>query len=216
MGINRFFQLFIPKESKFFPLLRGQVADLMKAADLLIEFSKSNDHEERKKIYTEIKAAETHCDTLTNQVFDELNTTFITPFDREDIHSLASELDDVLDFINGSTKRAILYQPKEMPDEMLHMAEHIKAGCKCLEIAIRELDKLKKSPKIVKEQCDKLHDIERDADGVYETFLIKLFQENENAIELIKQMEIMQGLETATDKAEEVADIIKTMIVKYA
>jgi len=216
MGINRFFQIFLPKESKFFPLLKGQTEDLIKAADLLITFVHTSDHDKRKIIYSEIKQVETHCDKLTDQIFDELNKTFITPFDREDIHALASQIDDVLDMINASAKRIILYKPEELSQSMRKMADYIKEGVICIEKAIDELDKLKRNPKEVRIQCTKLHEIENSADDVYENFIIALFENEKNAIELVKQVEIIQLLENTTDKAYRIADVLKTIIVKYA
>lgn len=216
MGLNRFLQLFIPKESKFFPLLRGQVEDILTASNLLIEFTTTEEHYIRKDLYNQIKGLESHCDTLTLTIFEELNHTFITPFDREDIHNLASQMDDVMDLINDAAKRTILYKPAQIPPEITKMAELIKECALCLEIAIGEIDKVRKSPKVVIEQSANIHRIESTADNEYEMFLIKLFRHEQNAIELIKQMEIIQMLESAIDKAEDVADIIRTIIVKYA
>ena len=216
MGLNRFLQLFIPKESKFFPLLRGQVEDILKGADLLVEFTKTEEHYVRKDLYKQIKGLESHCDTMTLTIFEELNHTFITPFDREDIHNLASELDDVMDLINDAAKRTILYKPEQIPAEITKMAELIKESALCLEIAIGEIDKVRKNPKVAIEQAAKIHSIESTADNEYEMFLIKLFRHEQNAIELIKQMEIVQMLENTIDKTEDVADTIRTIIVKYA
>lgn len=216
MGINRFFQFFLPKETKFLTLLTGQIEDIVKASDLLIKFMNTPEHESRKLIYPQIKEIEKHCDTLTNQILDELNNTFITPFDREDIHDLASQLDDVLDLINGSAKRVILYQPKRMPDSMAELAKYIKKSAESLQIAIVELEKVKKNPTIVKQECRRLHEIENQADDVYEMFIIDLFENEKDAIELLKQVEIMQMLENATDKAYRVSDVLKTIVVKYA
>ncbi len=215
-NLSRFFQFFLPKESKFLPLLLGQVNDILKGADMLIEFTKTTDPEARKRIYTQIKATETHCDRITDEILDELNKTFITPFDREDIHTLASQLDDVLDLINGSAKRTVLYIPREMPQSMTRMAEYIKESAECLHEAISELDKVKRDPSVVRACCRRLHELENLADDEYESFIISLFSQEKDAIELLKQVEIIQMLESATDKAYRVADSLKTIIVKYA
>ncbi len=215
-NINRFFQFFLPKESKFLPLLRGQIDDIAAASDLLVQFTQTQEHEERKVLYAEIKKLETHCDRLTEEILNELNNTFITPFDREDIHSLASQLDDLLDLINGSAKRTVLYQPREMPESMKQLAEHVKEAAVCIRIAIDELEKVKRDPSVVRAQCRRLHEIENSADDVYEHFIISLFEQEKDAIELIKLVEIIQLLESATDKSWHVADVLKTIIVKYA
>lgn len=216
MGINRFLQLFIPKESKFLDLLQAQVDDIIKASELLITFMKTPTHEERKGIYAEIKNIEKHCDEITNTILDELNNTFITPFDREDINALASTLDDVTDLITGSAKRAILYQPKILPKSMLSMAEYILESANCIKIAVDELDKVKKDPTIVKEQCRRLHELENLADDVYENFIISMFEHADDAIELFKMVEIIQILESATDKEYRVSDTLKTIVIKYS
>lgn len=210
------FQFFLPKNGKFISLLQAQVEDILQASDLLIRFTKTEDHETRKQIYLEIKKTETHCDRITEEILDELNQSFITPFDREDIHSLASQLDDVLDLINGSAKRTVLYQPRKMPQSMVSMAEHIKEGAERIQEAVNELDKVKRDPAIVRASCRRLHEIENSADDVYENYMKHLMKEETDAIELLKQVEIMQLLENATDKAYRVADVLKTIIVKYA
>lgn len=216
MNINRFFQFFLPKETKFLTLLLGQVEDIIKASDLLVTFMKTPQHEQRKELYAKIKEVELHCDVLTNKILDELNNTFITPFDREDIRELASQLDDVLDLINGSAKRVVLYQPKNMSESMAGLAAYIKESAESLLIAVGELDKVKKNPTVVKQECRRLHELENLADDVYEHFIITLFEEEKDAIELFKQTEIMQMLENATDKAYHVSDVLETIIVKYA
>ncbi len=215
-NLSRLFQFFLPKDGKFLPLLRAQVADVLKASDLLIRFNSTPSQEERKMIYAEIKRTESHCDRIQDEILDELNKTFITPFDREDIHLLASQLDDVLDMINGSAKRVILYNPREMPQSMVIMAEHIKEAAESLDVAIKELDKVKRDPSVVRECCRRLHEIENRADDVYENFIISLFGQEKDAIELLKQVEIIQLLESATDKAYRVSEVLKTIIVKYA
>ncbi len=215
-NISRFFQFFLPKESKFLPLLRGQVTDILKASDLLIEFIQVTTQEDRKRLYVEIKKTETHCDDLTNEIVDELNKTFITPFDREDIHTLAAQLDDLLDLINGSAKRAVLYQPREMPLSAVHLAEHIREATLSIQTAVVELSKKHRSDNLVLTQCRRLHEIENSADDVYENFIISLFKQEKDAIELLKQVEIMQLLESATDKAYRVSEVLKTIVVKYS
>jgi predicted phosphate transport protein (TIGR00153 family) len=189
---------------------------LLKASDLMIECVQSNDHEERVEFYKKIKEQERAGDKLSNKIFDELNTTFITPFDREDIHNLANRLDDVTDGINSSAKRIALYNPKEMPPEALGLAKLIKEGALTISKAIDELDVLKKSAANIKKYCSELHDIENKADDVYEHFIINLFEKEKNAVEVFKLKEIMYELEKTTDCAEYVGKIIKTIIVKYA
>lgn len=216
MKIDRFFQFFLPRETKFLPLLNGQADDIVKASSELVLFTTCQEPERRQEIYAGIKSLEQHCDTLTNRILDELNNTFITPFDREDIHTLASQLDDVLDIITGVAKRTVLYRPRYMHPSAGELAAIIARSAECLSSAIRELATVRRDPTVVKTECRKLHELENQADDIYENYVTLLFREEQNAIELLKQVEIIQFLENATDKAYRVSDTLKTIVVKYA
>jgi uncharacterized protein len=213
---NSFLNKFVPKEPKFFPLLQEMADVASVAADYLIECIEHGNHESAVDFYRKIKEQEKKGDRLSYQVFDELNTTFITPFDREDIHHLASRLDDVTDYINSCAKRIMLYNPKQLPNEALDLAKLIKESTLSIRKAVDELDVLKKHADKIKKYCVELQQIEHKADDVYETFVIELFEKEKDAIELIKLKEIVSGLEKTTDVAELVGKIIKTIIVKYA
>jgi len=213
---NSFFSKFTPKEPKFFPILKEMSDVMLVASDLMIEFINNYDHNTATDYYRKIKEQEKKGDTLSNRVFDELNTTFITPFDREDINQLSNRLDDVTDYINSCAKRIVLYNPKQLPESAAELAGLIREGAVCIGKAIDELDVLKKNSKKIKAYCIELHDIENRADDVYEHFLIDLFEKETNGIEIIKLKDIMYELEKATDVAEYVGKIIQTIIVKYA
>lgn len=213
---NSFFSNFTPKEPKFFPILKEMSDVLLVASDLIIECVQNNDHEKAIEFYKKIKEQEKKGDILSAKVFDELNATFITPFDREDIHHLADKLDDVTDYINSSAKKIVLYNPKQLPTSAVDIAKLIKEGAVSIGKAIDQLDVLKKNSAKIKEYCHELKVVENKADDVYENFLIDLFENQKDGIELIKLKEIMSELERATDAAETVGKIIKTIIVKYA
>ena len=213
---NSFFSNFTPKETKFFPILKEMADVISVASDLIIECVQTNNHESAILYYEKIKEQERKGDLLAVRIFDELNSTFITPFDREDIHHLADKLDDVTDFINSCAKRIVLYNPKEIPASAVQMANFIRECAVCIGKAVDELDVLKKNSKKIKEYCLDLHAIENKADEVYENFLVNLFENQKDAIELVKLKDIMAELEKATDAADAVGKIIKTIIVKYA
>ena len=189
---------------------------LLKSSDLLIECVQSNDSQKRVELYKEIKELEREGDRWFQTVFDELGKSFITPFDREDIHQLAGYIDDVADGINSSAKRIAIYNPKRIPAVALDLANVIKADAETILQAIEELEKLRKNAKSIMEYCTKLHDLENEADDVYETYITHLFAEETDSIELIKAKEIMYELEKTTDAAEHVGKILKTIIIKYA
>ncbi len=214
--MNSFLSVFTPKEPKFFPILKEMSTVMIAASEIMIEFLKNYDHETANDYYQRIKEQEKKGDALSDKVFDELNSTFITPFDREDIHNLANKLDDVIDNINSCAKKIHLYNPKQIPNSAVELANILNRSAITIGKAVDELNILKKSPKDVKGYCKKLQHLEHEADDVYEKFLIELFENEKDAIEVIKLKEIMSELEKSTDIAEHVGKIIQTIIVKYA
>ena len=213
---NSFFSRFTPKEPKFFPLLK-QLSEILSAASvLLIENLEYNLPEERADYYKRIKDLERQGDKLTHQILDELGTTFITPFDREDIHDLTSSLDDVIDGINSCSKRIAIYNPHPIADTGKELARLIQQEALYIGKAMDALESFHKKPAVLRGYCSQLHDIENQADDVYEFFIKKLFEEEKDCIELIKIKEIMHELEKTTDAAEHVGKILRNLIVKYA
>jgi len=213
---NSFFSKFTPKETKFFPLLKEMADVILVTSDLIIECVENYNHESAIEYAVKIKEQEKKGDVLANHIFNELNLTFITPFDREDIQHLANRLDDVIDRINSSAKRIVLYNPKKMTPSAVQMALQLREGAICIGKAVDELDFFKKNSKKIKEYSIELHKIENAADDIYEHFLIDLFENEKDAIEIIKLKEIMIELEKATDVADQVGKILQTIIVKYA
>lgn len=216
MSLNSFFASFLPKEDKFFPMFQKMSGRIVDAANLFSEMISTTDADTQVEQYAAIKAIETECDNITLEIFEELNDTFVAPFDREDMHQLCDDLDDVMDYINSAAKRTILYKPKAMPNKAMHMAEIILEGAKAIEVAFGELKIINKKPAVALEQCTKLHDLEHEGDDVYDNFVKDLFEQEEDARELIKIKEIMQCMEEATDRANRVGKTLKTIIVKYA
>jgi predicted phosphate transport protein (TIGR00153 family) len=206
----------MPKEPKFYVLLKQMAEVSAEAAIIMLDCVKNIDYETVVDYAKKIKAYEKKGDHTLIKIFDELNTTFITPFDREDIHDLANRLDDVMDYLNSCAKKIMLYRPKLIPESAGELARLIDRASDIVLIAVTELSNIKRNSKHIKEICNELHDIENSADEVYEEFLSNLFANEKDSIEIIKLKEIMQELEKATDAAEDVGKIIKTIIVKYA
>ncbi len=213
---NSFFSRFTPKEPKFFPLLRQLAEILSDASDTLVESMGHDSPSDRADYYKRIKDFERNGDKLTHTIFDELGTTFITPFDREDIHDLASSIDDVIDGINSCAKRIHIYNPRPISDSGKELALLIQQEAECIIKAMDELETFRKKPAALRGYCAKLHDIENHADDLYELFIKKLFEEEKDCIEIIKIKEIMYELEKTTDAAEHVGKILRNFIVKYA
>ncbi len=215
MGINTFFQKFAPKEKKFYPMFEAAADNILEAAKLFVKLFDEEDPAERLKLFKSIKELENIGDTYTHNIFDELDRTFITPFDREDIHQLTSSLDNVIDFINGSSQRIKLYKPKAFNKKYSEFPQVIQQGCEEIRTAIYELKNMKR-PQRISEACIRINEIENKADDIYHLLISELFEEEKDAIELIKKKEILQTMERATDRIEDVADVLKTILIKMA
>jgi predicted phosphate transport protein (TIGR00153 family) len=211
--MKRLLEMFSTKDKKFFPLFEKASHNLVKAAKTMNEMVNTTSLEKRKELLKEIENLEHVGDSHTHQMFHELNVNFITPFDREDIHDLATALDDIVDYIWGSAKRMDLYKITEYSPAMIKLVELNMQCAEEIYKAIGQLHNLKNTD-IIKEACVRINSIENHADDVFENAIARLFEENTNPLEIIKVKEILSILETATDKCEDVADVIKTILVK--
>jgi predicted phosphate transport protein (TIGR00153 family) len=215
MSINRIFQILVPKDKKFIPLFEDGADNLVKGAQALNKFFITTDKAERENIISQIKEMEKQGDDITHQIYDELNKTFITPFDREDIYKLNGSIDDVMDFINSVSQKFRLHAPKESMPAFLELSELILQAAREIKTAISELRNLK-NPKKIMESCIRINEIENQADEIYHGGLSYIFENQKDAIELIKIKEVLATLEKATDKEEDVSDVIKSILVKIA
>lgn len=216
MKINTILRIFTPKDTTFFPLLLETAAVLDEAATLLQELFSRPDTVKIKELCKLIKSEEVKGDRVTGRIFKELNDTFITPFDREDIDALANEMDDAIDAINRAAQKMLLYSPETHPSATVQLAEIIKKGTGEIKLAIIELSSLKRTDQKVGEHAKEIKRLEERADTIYEEGIIALFKEESSIIELIKQKEIIQELEKSTNKINNIGKILKTIIVKYA
>ena len=215
MSTNSLLQYFVPKDRKFFPLFEQASANLVVIAKTLEDALNAPTVEKRGILIRQIEKLEHVGDEITHQIFQEVGTTFITPFDREDIQRLASVLDDIIDYIHGSAKRIELYKVHTIHPAMHKLAELITSSSVELNSAIGELRNMRKIGKI-REACVRINSIENHADDIFDHAVARLFEEEKNAVELIKMKEILSALETATDKAEDVANVLESIIVKVA
>jgi len=215
MGLNVFFQKLLPRDKKFFPMFESLADLILEAAEMLGQLFEEPDYEKQAAIALKIKELETKGDDITHNVFDELDKTFITPFDREDIHQLTSSLDDVLDLINGVSQRVRLYRPRKFPPQFREFSIILFHGGEEIRKAVGELKNLKKPEKIMA-ACIRINELENLGDDLYHLVISDLFQHEKDAIELIKIKEVLQTIERACDRVEDVADVMKTIIIKVA
>lgn len=212
MNIFHYFQ---PKDRKFFPLFERSAANVTATSKMLVELVTTQSPDRRKEVFREIERLEHVGDEITHETFNELSKNFITPFDREDIHDLVAAIDDIVDFIHGAAKRIELYKVETMTPAIVKLSELIQQSSEELEVAVSELKNMRNISKI-KESCVRINSIENHADDIFDMAIAKLFEEEKNAVEVIKMKDILSVLEIATDKAEDAANIISTILVKNA
>jgi len=203
---------FLPREHKFFEMFAEMSANLTEGAQVMRALMK--DFQDVPKKVTRLKEIEHRGDEMTHAVITKLNQTFITPFDREDIYKLASSLDDVLDYLNSAGDRIITYKISTAPHEAYDLAEIIVQQCHELGKAVSHLDKRKNSH--VLQYCVEVNRLENEADTVSRRAIGKLFEDERDPIALIKLKELYEVLEMATDKAEDVANVVESVVLKSA
>ena len=215
MSANSIFQFLVPKDRKFYPLFEEASANLVVISKVLLEMLTTNGMEKRKILIRQIEKLEHTGDEITHRIFKEVGFTFITPFDREDIQRLASVLDDVLDFIHGAAKRVELYKVDPIHPAMIKLAELIVQSSEQVNIAVCGLRSSRNYTK-VREALVKINSLENHADDVFDNAVARLFEDNVSALEVMKIKEVLSALETATDKCEDAANVMESVIVKFS
>ena len=207
---------FLPKDKVFYSLFEQASDNLEKIAQNLLQVVHEPDFNKRGVIIKEMEDIEHQNDDITHKIFIELGRNFITPFDREDIHSLASALDDIADCIYAAGKKINFYKIDPISDQGIQkMAEAISGAVKAVKEAVTELRNLKNTQKII-ECVIKINSIENNADDIFDMSIERLFESDVDAKELIKRREIYQVMEVATDKCEDAGNVIESIVVKYA
>ncbi|MFN0032445.1 MAG: DUF47 domain-containing protein [Flavobacteriales bacterium] len=210
----RLLTMFAPKSGKFFDSFAKSTANLVAMSVKFKELLDAKDEKEVESIVREIHDLEHVGDDVTHHIFTELSNNFITPFDREDIHYLATSLDDVADYINGTASRIALYNYHSNIDQVMHsLASVLHRQTMEIDQAVHNLRNMKNAMR-VREAIVRINDLENEADSIFDLAIARLFSEETNAIEMIKKKEILSVLETATDKCEDVANALESILVK--
>lgn len=213
--MSNIFSFFTPKDKKFQPLFEQAGSNVRKISEALLVVVTTDNIETRKEAIKEVERLEHVGDDITHTIFIELSKNFITPFDREDIHSLASAIDDIADYIHASAGNIELYNVTNIGEPMVKLAELLVEMCTDLEKAIKELRSFK-NIRVIADACVRINSAENQADYTCNLAIARLFEFETNAIELIKQKEVLQTLEIATDKCEDAANVLESILVKNA
>lgn len=209
-------KFFLPKDKVFYTLFENASANLETLSKKLVTLVNEADYNKRAALIKEMEDLEHQNDMLTHNIFLELGRNFITPFDREDIHSLATALDDIADYIYAAGKKINFYKIEPTTDSGIQKsADAIQQAVLAVNAAVVELRNLKNTQKIV-ECIIKINSAENSADDLFDLSIEKLFDSDVDAKELIKKRELYQILETVTDKCEDAGNVIESIVVKYA
>ncbi|MBA5850535.1 DUF47 domain-containing protein [Clostridium sp. cel8] len=204
---------FTPKEDKFYNLFIDDANIVYKAADLLVHFLDdiSNAEENMEKI----KDVEHEGDVKQHEILKELNKTFITPFDREDIYSIAKGMDDIVDLIESTASRFVMLNVSSCTDEARRLSNMILDSCREIIIIMKELKGMKTSKKL-SERIIKVNGIEEQGDTISREAIKKIFRSDMEVIDIIKWREIYQYLEDTLDSCEDIANIVEGVVMKNA
>lgn len=215
MAANSFLKIFLPKDRVFYSLFE-QVSDrVLEMSKLLKDLVDEPDFAKRAAVISKIEDLEHENDELTHKIFTELGRNFITPFDREDIHYLASSLDDIADYIYACAKKINFYRVDPIDHGLHRFAELIYLSTEQVRNAVKELRNMK-NLRLMTEALVKINSIENQADDLFDHSIERLFAEEPDAKEVMKLREIYQVMEIATDKCEDAGNVIESIIIKYA
>jgi uncharacterized protein Yka (UPF0111/DUF47 family) len=202
----------LPRDQKFFDLFTASATYSVQAARYLSELLQKPEGE-RAAIADTIKKLERQGDEVTHEVVTRLDRTFITPLDREDIHLLASRLDDVTDAIDGIARRSQIFKLGDSPPGAVHLAEVVERAAQQVLDAVRVLGNGR--PRTVLASCIEVKRLEEEGDGLYHTWLGRLFEETADPVRLMKWKEIYDSLERTLDVAEDVANVLESVAIKH-
>lgn len=205
----------MPKNKVFYELFEKVADNVAKMGSLLRDVVAESDFDKRGTIITQVEDLEHANDELTHSIFTELGRNFITPFDREDIHYLASSLDDIADYIYAAAKKINFYRVNPNDLGMQKMSELIEQSAQQVKIAVTALRDMKNMRGIT-EALVKINSVENQADDIFDMSIEKLFDNEPDAKEVIKKREIYQVMEIVTDKCEDASNVIESIIIKYA
>jgi uncharacterized protein len=206
---------FMPKEERFHDLFGRDTQTLLKSARLFADIARSGSVDERRIKTIELKAIEREGDDLTRQIFEALNSTFITPLDREDIRSIASDLDDILDHLESVAQYLVIFELAESPEGLRQFAD----------ILVKMTEEIDKVMGLVWDLSNERHiaasivrisDLENQGDALYSTLIAELFRHGGSPVEILKWKEVFEGLEEACDSCKDFAHVLGNVVIKSA
>lgn len=214
MSLNSIFQFLVPKDTKFFPLFEQASANLITLAETLHE-GVNAPKSERDEYFKKIEELEATIEEITHKTHLELSRNFITPFDREDIHSLIKAIDNVADFMHGAASKMRLYQVEKITKSIRKLTEINLEACQLIGVGIKELKDMN-NHKAIKDTCKKINKLESKADSVFDKAVADIFENETDAKNIIKYKEVLSALESASDKCKSVSNVMEQISVKHS
>lgn len=208
-------RMLMPKEESFRGFLAADTRCLLRGAIAFQEMAKSTSLEDRRVRAVDLKAIEHEGDAITKQIFTALNSTFITPFDREDLRSLASYLDDILDHIEECSHSFVILELSESPEGLRQFAAILREMAEEIDKVTGLIWNLSHEPQI-REGVVRISDLENQGDALYSTVMADLFKSGQSPIEIMKWKEIYESLESACDACKDYTHVIGNIVVKNA
>lgn len=215
MNLNALIRKILPRDDKFFRMLEESASNLVEAGALMITLAHTKRLSDRDQLVRRIQDHEHRGDAITHRIFSELNSTFVTPLDREEIHALASSLDDIMDHMHGSATRLSIYDLRRLPGPVAQLSQVLVLSMEEILRGVQLLRDLH-HPEPLKAVLQKVNEYENEADTIFEEALSTLFRKEKNPIELIKIKEVYVALELATDKCEDAANVMESILIKHA
>jgi uncharacterized protein len=206
---------FMPKEERFHELLARDTQNLVKASQLFVEIAASTKLDERRSKKDQLKAIEHEGDLITREIFEALNSTFITPLDREDISMIAGNLDDILDYMESVAHNLVLFELQDSPEPLRQFARILGTLVEQIDTVTKEIWDLSNA-KTINAHIIRISELENEADTLYSTVIADLFKSGKNPIEILKWKEVYDGLENACDECRDYTHAIGNIVVKNA
>ncbi len=214
MKFDRFLQFLLPRTSHFYDLFDHAAANVLESGRVFRAMLDANPNE-HKSYAKQLEDLEHNGDDITHRIYNELSTTFVTPIDREDIHRLASNLDDIVDFIEGATMHMQLYDIKTFPQGVIDISDVLVKSIEELSRALPLLSDMRNEMRI-RESCVRINSYENEADRINHTTIAEIFKKESDPVQIIKIKDLMADLENATDKCENVANLMENILLKHA
>ncbi len=216
MSLNSFFQFFVPKETKFYPLYIQQAEYIEKASKLLWKMMSETDLQQLENQKKEIKACETGGDQVLRDFYSQLFNTVLTPFDREDVHELAEMMDTFLDRIDDSANIILTRRFTDVDEALTNMTANVMFAAESLSTIIHDLEFMNNPAKRreINRLCHEIKSLENENDQLYGSYINKLFKQNYSLTDIIKRKDLVQVIENTTNSVKYISDKIRSIISK--